>query len=257
MRPSTILSSLLCLVFPFIALAELHGIPNHHRHRDLANRSRGDVQLFKRFDNARFTYYAVGLGACGKWNKPGDFIVALNVHQYGGGYPGPNCFKMITISFGGKTAQAQIMDECMGCPYGGLDFSEGLFQYFSDLGAGVLYGSWEFNGGGGGGGGGAPPPQPTTTHTTHHTTTTTHNDPPTTTTTTKQEDTTTTTSHSSTSSTSSSTSKEATTTVDVNDGPASGLASPTGTTSPNDVINKVNQVVIALGAIGEAGNRLH
>lgn len=28
----------------------------------------------KRFDNARFTYYADGLGACGQFNGPGDFV---------------------------------------------------------------------------------------------------------------------------------------------------------------------------------------
>ena len=32
--------------------------------------------------------------------------------------------------------------QCPGCPKGGLDFSPGLFQFFSDLGAGVLYGTW-------------------------------------------------------------------------------------------------------------------
>jgi hypothetical protein len=37
------------------------------------------------------------------------------------------------------------MDECMGCPYGGLDFSTGLFSYFASQDAGVLYGSWWFN----------------------------------------------------------------------------------------------------------------
>lgn len=40
-----------------------------------------------------------------------DKIVALNVAQYGGGYPGPYCFKSITIWYGGKTAQATIMDK--------------------------------------------------------------------------------------------------------------------------------------------------
>lgn len=30
----------------------------------------------KGFDNARFTYYADGLGACGQFNGPGDFVSA-------------------------------------------------------------------------------------------------------------------------------------------------------------------------------------
>lgn len=84
-------------------------------------------------------------GACGKYNKPNDFVsnpsfsFKCNVdwrnidcssygpgwfpllalfptcsnlsQQFGGGYPGPNCFKSITISYGGKQAQATIVDE--------------------------------------------------------------------------------------------------------------------------------------------------
>ncbi|KIL00138.1 hypothetical protein PAXRUDRAFT_822013 [Paxillus rubicundulus Ve08.2h10] len=133
-------------------VAHAHQARRHHlkRQDDLAVRDPGNINLFKRFDNARFTYYADGLGACGATNQPGDFIVALNSAQYNGGQ---YCFQTITITANGKTAQAQIMDECPGCPYGGLDFSEGLFQYFSDISAGVLYGTWNF-------GSGSPPPPP-------------------------------------------------------------------------------------------------
>ncbi|KZT03482.1 uncharacterized protein LAESUDRAFT_751555 [Laetiporus sulphureus 93-53] len=47
------------------------------------------------------------------------------------------------ISFNGKTATAMIMDEWRpGRPEGGLDFSESLFQYFSNLNVGVLTGEW-------------------------------------------------------------------------------------------------------------------
>lgn len=38
-----------------------------------------------------------------------------NVQQYGSGYPGPECGKTITLSYGGKTAQAVILDQvCCG-----------------------------------------------------------------------------------------------------------------------------------------------
>lgn len=125
-------------------------------HRDeLAVRAPNDMSLWKRFDNARFTFYAVGLGACGQFSQPGDFIVALNSQQFGGG---GSCFQVITITINGKTAQAQIMDECPGCPYAGLDFSEGLFTYFAPESAGVLYGTWVF-----GAGAPSPSPEPTTT----------------------------------------------------------------------------------------------
>ncbi|KAH8112509.1 RlpA-like double-psi beta-barrel-protein domain-containing protein-containing protein [Phellopilus nigrolimitatus] len=101
------------------------------------------------FQNARFTFYDVGLGACGLTNQSSDFIVALNSQQFGSGYPGPNCFKEIEIHYNGKSHTAEIMDKCPGCPYGGLDFSRGLFDYFASEDLGVLTGSWSFTNGSG------------------------------------------------------------------------------------------------------------
>lgn len=48
-----------------------------------------------------------------------------------------------------KCSSCLPCDQCMGCPWGGLDFSEGLFEYFSPLSAGVLYGTWWYNDNGG------------------------------------------------------------------------------------------------------------
>lgn len=46
---------------------------------DLAVRAPGDVDMYKRdFTDARFTYYAVGLGACGTTNQPGDFVCGIS-----------------------------------------------------------------------------------------------------------------------------------------------------------------------------------
>lgn len=139
------LGSLLTLALPLAALGE-HFTP-HRRHSDIAHRARADTQLQKRsFDNARLTFYDVGLGSCGQYSQPSDFIVALNSAQYGDGYPGPNCFKSITITCNGKSTGATILDECPGCPYGGLDLSTGLFDFFADPSVGVLYCSWDFDG---------------------------------------------------------------------------------------------------------------
>ncbi|KAG1821104.1 RlpA-like double-psi beta-barrel-protein domain-containing protein-containing protein [Suillus subaureus] len=136
---------LVSVVLP-LTVSATHVHDKRGRHQELAQRARGDVGIHKRtFDNARFTFYDVGLGACGQYSSPGDFIVALNVAQYGAGYPGPQCFKSITIWYGDKSAQATIMDKCMGCPYGGLDFSTGLFNYFASEDDGVLHGSWWFD----------------------------------------------------------------------------------------------------------------
>ena len=106
--------------------------------------------------SGRATYYAVGLGACGWYNSPGDYIVALNTAQYGGGYPGPNCGRSITISANGVQVVAQIADQCPSCGYGDLDLSEGLFKRFASTDAGVFQMNWWYNDGNS-------QPQPTTT----------------------------------------------------------------------------------------------
>ncbi|KDN49434.1 hypothetical protein RSAG8_02136, partial [Rhizoctonia solani AG-8 WAC10335] len=123
------------------AVAADHGHGLHvrsHHHVDRSN-------LQKRFSGTA-TYYAVGQGACGQVNVASDFIVALNAPQYGSGYPGPNCFKPITICANGKCVGATIMDQCPGCAYGSLDLSEGLFKQFASTDAGVFQMTWTFAG---------------------------------------------------------------------------------------------------------------
>ncbi|KAK8869847.1 hypothetical protein IAR55_000415 [Kwoniella newhampshirensis] len=121
-----------------------------------------DLSIAKRDSfNGRATFYDVGLGACGGYNVASDYIVAQNSAQYGGGYPGPNCGKSITISYNGKTAVATIQDECPTCPYGGLDMSRGLFDHFASEDVGQFYMTWWYNDGSND----QPAPQPTTTST--------------------------------------------------------------------------------------------
>ncbi|TFK42954.1 hypothetical protein BDQ12DRAFT_677080 [Crucibulum laeve] len=146
--------SLLSLAVPLAAVAEGgHGNIHLNRHHDLSKRASGDMHVYKRFSSSRWSFYDVGLGACGQHNTENDFIVAMNTPQYGSGYPGPNCFKTITMTYGGKTATAKVMDQCPGCPWGGLDLSRGLFRYFASEDAGIIYGEWSFNSDGGGGDG--------------------------------------------------------------------------------------------------------
>ncbi|EIN05474.1 hypothetical protein PUNSTDRAFT_46839 [Punctularia strigosozonata HHB-11173 SS5] len=89
----------------------------------------------QQFQNERFTWFEPGLGACGQNNGPNDF-------QYDGG---AHCFQTITITALGKTTTAQIVDECPGCPFGGLDLSPGLFEFFAPLSEGVITGGWSFD----------------------------------------------------------------------------------------------------------------
>ncbi|KAI0055501.1 hypothetical protein BV25DRAFT_1996130 [Artomyces pyxidatus] len=276
MRVTTLLGgSLFAFALPFLALADAHGPSHARRHHELALRPRGDIQ--KRFDGARLTFYdiTVGLTACGNSYPASAHVVALNSAQFGGGYPGPNCFKMITLTVGSKSTQAQIVDECPGCPFGGLDLTEGLFTFFADESVGVLTGSWTFDGEG------APPPPPpppkttappppppppptthkeapkptssppppppppTTTHTSSHTpSTTSHSTTPSSSSTSKT---------SSVVHTSSASSSAPVPSVNVNSGVASGLAVATGTvqSSPSNpqIINNANLALINLGGL--------
>jgi len=228
-------------VLSTLFLSVFAGHSNIKRHNALAQRKRDDVSLVKRgqsFSGARATYYAAGLGACGITNSGSDFIVALNFKMFGNNeYLGPNCFKKITISYGGKTTVAQITDACEACPsYGGIDMSESLFKFFSPLSAGVISVDWHFNDGGD-----EPPSKPTTSKwvaptpkwtppaehtTTHHTTTTT----------------TTKTSHSSTP-TKSSTSQHSS---------SSAAPSPSSPAGANNIAN-LYQAVLGLGNCAVAG----
>ncbi|KAH9065085.1 RlpA-like double-psi beta-barrel-protein domain-containing protein-containing protein [Lactarius deliciosus] len=131
----------------FFTLVQLISAQARLKGRSHEKRSPGSIQrrhtthLAKRFANARFTYYVDGTGACGHFNQPSDFIVALNADQYGSG---GNCGKTITITYGGKSTQAVIMDRCPGCPFGGLDLSQGLFSFFASTDLGTIYGEWVF-----------------------------------------------------------------------------------------------------------------
>ena len=55
--------------------------------------------------------------------------------------------------------------QCPGCPYGGLDFSQGLFEFFASTAEGIIYGNWEFGSGPPVSSRAEPPPTPTPTPT--------------------------------------------------------------------------------------------
>ncbi|KAI0315844.1 hypothetical protein OF83DRAFT_1130054 [Amylostereum chailletii] len=65
--------------------------------------------------------------------------------QYGSNWKSPDCGRILTISYKDKTARAKVVDECPGCPYGGLDLTEGLFSYLAPLGDGVIQAQWWFD----------------------------------------------------------------------------------------------------------------
>lgn len=240
------LFTLLAFALPLVIAS-----PHEHylRQTELNKRSGADVGLRKRISNARITFYDAGLGACGGTNKNSDFIVALNRPQFGSG---SDCYKTITITVNGKSHAATIVDECEGCPFGGLDMSPALFDYFASASAGIIYGDWEFDGGGGGGGGGDSG-SPSTKHKSSHSST--HSSTSTTHSTSSAKKAAIVKTHSSTSTTTSSTQTTSTTSINYSAGAASGLAIPTGTVTPGAVnnINGFNQAIIGMGGLIVAG----
>lgn len=76
----------------------------------------------------------------------------MNVAQFDG-----SCAKWVAITNteNGKTATAQVVDECPSCAYGSLDMSKTLFQALASggLDQGVFQISWSYTDGSGSGSG--------------------------------------------------------------------------------------------------------
>jgi len=237
--------SLLAWILP-IQVSAGHDIPAiFHRHEQLAKRSEGDLQLYKRFSGARWSFYNTetgNAGSCGQFLSNSGFTVAVNQAQMVDSF----CFKTITMTYGGRTTTATVEDTCPGCPWGGLDLSPGLFSFFAPQSIGIIYGEWEFTDG-------TDAPPPTTTKRPPPTTSSVWHPPPTT-------------SKSSThvipTSSSLSTSSAASTTssIDYLSGAASGLAVPTGIIddAPGQTSNldTLNQIFVQIGAIVAAGAQI-
>ncbi|KAF7353967.1 Distantly related to plant expansins [Mycena venus] len=225
----------------------------------------GSSSLLPRDGSSRFTNYYAGEndveGACGAWHQDSEWVVALPMVQWDGG---SHCNEQVYITYNGMSATATIVDECEGCPWGALDFSQSLFGHFvggvqNNNNVGQFYGTYVFGSGpssGGGGGGGnnddngddddnkttttkaPPPPPPKTTTTSHTTTSTTHS-----TTTTTHSSTTTT--HTSSSASPSSKSAASSTHTSAS---ASASATPSASAGPEN-IQDFSQAVLNLAGL--------
>ncbi|KDN44367.1 hypothetical protein K437DRAFT_224974 [Tilletiaria anomala UBC 951] len=89
--------------------------------------------------SGRATNYAPGLGACGGYNTPSEYVVALNSAQFGQEW----CGKQISIWANGQSATAQVVDECPGCPDEALDMSPALFSQFAPISQGLFQMNWQ------------------------------------------------------------------------------------------------------------------
>nr|ADI72050.2 loosenin [Bjerkandera adusta] len=96
------------------------------------------------------TFYATGLGACGKVNVDTDMIAAVS-HQFFNSFPGaganpnnnPICGRAATVHHGSKTIKVQITDRCGGCKGAtDLDFSPSAFNKLADPSVGRIPITW-------------------------------------------------------------------------------------------------------------------
>ncbi|KDN48119.1 hypothetical protein RSAG8_03135, partial [Rhizoctonia solani AG-8 WAC10335] len=84
----------------------------------------------------QLTYFSIGLGACGWWNRDDEWVVAIshelydNYPGYAGGNPNNNpvCGRTADITYGGKTIRVGIVDRCEGCALWDVDLSPSAFQ---------------------------------------------------------------------------------------------------------------------------------
>ncbi|KAF7367495.1 hypothetical protein MSAN_00812400 [Mycena sanguinolenta] len=222
-------SSLVVLISAAAVMASTHGARTHNAIA-AAKRENNTFSIGKRdqYNNKEFTWYPTDTGpdACtGQNHQDSDFYVAMGYNQYGDG--SACCNRQLSITVNGKTATATCVDECASCPdVGQLDFTKGLFEYFSngDLDVGVLYGSWSYADGSGSSGGDDGGDSDTTTTTKKTTTSTKH-----TTTSTTTHKTTTSTTHTPT------TTSTSTTTTHTSEKPSSSKASSSAKPSSSSV----------------------
>ncbi|KAM0432407.1 hypothetical protein ACHAPT_004951 [Fusarium lateritium] len=100
--------------------------------------------------SGEFTYYDIGMGACGEDDSGKDDtenIVALSHLLMGTVSNGnPMCGKTITIKANGKTTTAVVKDKCMGCAINDIDVSRACFkELYGSLDAGRTEVEWWFN----------------------------------------------------------------------------------------------------------------
>lgn len=97
--------------------------------------------MFSAFPHPNFslTWYTQdgNAGACGVKHSDSDLIAALDSRTYSQSY----CGKKIRVSWGGKSVDVTVADECPGCyNAASVDLSTAAFQSLASLDVGVLTG---------------------------------------------------------------------------------------------------------------------
>lgn len=141
------------VIFLAALAAAVSGSPTSAKRDDASIEASIDV-VVKGTHTGDGTFYAPGLGACGKTNKPSDHIVAIghnlfdNFPGFNGGNPNNNpvCGRSITATYKGKSVTVRVQDRCTGCSTFDLDFSPSAFSQLAPQSVGRIHGvKWHFN----------------------------------------------------------------------------------------------------------------
>ncbi|KAK1227404.1 hypothetical protein PQX77_009605 [Marasmius sp. AFHP31] len=93
------------------------------------------------------TFYAPGLGSCGKTNNGGQLVAAVAApvfDKFPGAGPNPNknpiCGKKARVTFKNKSVTVSLVDRCPGCGNSGIDLSPAAFEKLASKSVGRLKG---------------------------------------------------------------------------------------------------------------------
>ncbi|CAL8579927.1 hypothetical protein XPA_005658 [Xanthoria parietina] len=96
------------------------------------------------------TYYAPGLGACGRYNTASDKICAISHITYDAYANGPNpntnplCGKQIRATRNGKSVEVTVVDRCEGCKANDIDLSPTAFNQLAKAAEGRVPVTWSW-----------------------------------------------------------------------------------------------------------------
>ncbi|KAI4273647.1 MAG: hypothetical protein LQ337_004485 [Flavoplaca oasis] len=96
------------------------------------------------------TYYAPGLGACGRYNTANDNICAISHITYDKFANGPNpntnplCGRQIRASRNGESVVVTVVDRCEGCKANDIDLSPAAFNQLAEAAEGRVKVTWEW-----------------------------------------------------------------------------------------------------------------
>lgn len=136
-------------VIAIIAIALGVGLSYGLKHKSPSSKNPSSGSTSGKF-SGDLTYYAPGLGACGKYSTATDSICAISHARYDAAANGPNpntnplCGRQIRANRQGRSVVVTVVDRCEGCEEDDIDFSPSAFQQLASLPEGRVRVGWSW-----------------------------------------------------------------------------------------------------------------